>query len=235
MSVIKTVWLTAILFFSTITVAHSSELSGSAPHDKIAKTTEQLLVLIKEAKTYFDDEPERFYGELRTIINPLIDFKSFTRSVMGDYGTKAYYQSLDKKQRAAYKEDYSRFVTRFQDGLINTYGKGLLAFNGQKIHVEPPTQADLDNVKARKSVDVLQKIYGSDKTFTITYKMRPNKSGDWLLRNVSIESINVGQLYRNQFSAAMSKESGDFSAVIDNWVVAAKDLDESAKDEDQKR
>lgn len=234
MSVIRVVLLTGLLFVSSVLSVQSSELSVSAPHAKIEKTTEHLLVLIKDAKTYFEDEPERFYGELRTIINPLIDFKSFTRSVMGDYGTKAYYQSLDKSQRTEYKENYRRFVTRFQDGLINTYGKGLLAFNGQEIKVEVATAVDLENVKAGKPVDVIQKIYGADKTFTITYKMRPNKKGEWLLRNVSIESINVGQLYRNQFSAAMSKQAGDFSAVIDGWVVAAKDLDEEVEAEEQK-
>ena len=56
--------------------------------------------------------------------------------------------------------------------------------------------------------------------------MRPNKNGVWLLRNVSIESINVGQLYRNQFASAMNKNQGNFAAVIDGWVVEAKDLEE---------
>ena len=213
----------------------SAELDKRTPHERIELATTDLLTLIADAKGYFDNDPERFYRELSDILNPLVDFKSFTRSVMGDYGTRAYYQSLNKSQREQYKKDYHRFVMRFQEGLINTYGKGLLAFNGQKIVVEPATEEGLANVAAGNSVDVIQHIQGSEKNFTATYKMSPNKKGVWLLRNVSIGSINVGQLYRNQFAAAMDKNKGDFSAVIDAWVVEAKDLEEETEQESVKQ
>ena len=224
------------IVFSLMLVCCAQHLSAvvsdtSGPHERIASTTQQLLLLIEQADGYFDEDPDRYYRELNTIVDPLVDFKSFTRSVMGDYGTKAYYKSLNKEQRAQYKKDYHRFVGRFQEGLINTYGKGLLAFNGQKIVVEPADDEALKKIAARQSVDVLQKIEGAEKTYTVTYKMRPNKKGVWLLRNVSIESINVGQLYRNQFASAMNKHKGNFSAVIDTWVVDAKDIE---KERDKK-
>ena len=111
----------------------AAELDKRSPHERVEAATQDLLALISDAKGYFDEDPEKFYRELTDILNPLVDFKSFTRSVMGDYGTKAYYKSLDKSQRGQYKKDYHRFVVRFQEGLINTYGKGLLAFNGQKL------------------------------------------------------------------------------------------------------
>ncbi|NRB39838.1 MAG: ABC transporter substrate-binding protein [Pseudomonadales bacterium] len=221
----------AVLFLSLLMAQQlvAAQLNTLSPHQRIDETTTQLLTLISDAKGYFEQDPQRFYGELSTIIDPLVDFKSFTRSVMGDYGTKAYYKSLSKAQRSQYKKDYGRFVNRFQEGLINTYGKGLLAFSGQKIVVEPADEKALSGIAAAKSVEVIQKIYGTEKNFTITYKMRPNKQGVWLIRNVSIESINVGQLYRNQFASAMDKNKGNFASVIDNWVVEAKDLDEESE------
>ena len=99
-----------------------------------------------------------------------------------------------------------------------------------KITVMPADEVSLKNIAAGNSVDVDQEVEGSDKTFTITYKMRPNKKGEWMLRNVSIESINVGRLYRNQFEAAMKKHQGNFSVVIDEWVVEAKDLDKEREE-----
>lgn len=221
------------LMFCLLIVAFTQQLHAvaadtRAPHQRVESTTQELIKLIEDASDYFDKDPARYYRELKAIVDPLVDFKSFTRSVMGDYGTKAYYQSLDKSQRSQYKKDYQRFVGRFQEGLINTYGKGLLAFNGQDMVVEPADEESLKRIAAGQSVDVIQKIEGSDKTYTVTYKMRPNKKGVWLLRNVSIETINVGQLYRNQFASAMDKQQGDFSAVIDAWIVEAKDLDKKS-------
>jgi phospholipid transport system substrate-binding protein len=58
--------------------------------------------------------------------------------------------------------------------------------------------------------------------------MRPNKAGDWLVRNVTIDSVNVGQLYQNQFLAAMKKQNNNFSKVIDNWVIEQADLKRDA-------
>ncbi len=233
MQYIKHVALTLFVFMGLSLTSFSAMAEPEGPHQRIEKTTASLLALIEEAKTYFDKDPDRFYRELTTIIDPLVDFKSFTRSVMGDYGTRAYYSSLNKEQKTQYKKDYQRFIGRFKAGLVNTYGKGLLAFGGQKIQVVAPDAEAQKAIAAKKSVTVKQEIQGSEKTYTLEYKMRPSKQGEWLLRNVSIEGINIGQLYRNQFMSAMDANKGDFAAVIDNWVVDAKDL-KAESDESEK-
>lgn len=193
------------------------------PHQTIDEATVELLQLITDAKTYFSDDPERYYREIDTLVTPLIEFSSFARSVMGPYGSKEYYRSLKtKEERAAFKANYKRFVKTFREGLINTYAKGLLAFSGEKIAVLPATDAQKALIAAGKSVKVKQQIHGQEKVYTITYKMRPNKKGEWKMRNVVIDSINVGQLYRNQFTSSMNKYDNDFARVIDNWVVDAQ-------------
>ena len=195
------------------------------PHDVIEAAADDLLVIVKDGKVYFDDDPDRFYAAINSWAGPLIDFPSFTRSVMGPYGTKKYYKSLsDKAARDAYKADYKRFVETFRRGLINTYAKGLLAFNGQKIEIIPPTEEEQKLIAEGKSVEVRQKIHGADKIYVLKYKMKPNKKGEWLLRNLVIEKVNVGQLYQNQFLAAMKKHNNDFAKVVDTWVVEAKNL-----------
>ena len=49
------------------------------------------------------------------------------------------------------------------------------------------------------------------------YQMGRNKAGEWKLRNVIIETVNLGEIYRNQFQAAARKHNGDLNVVIDNW------------------
>ena len=50
------------------------------------------------------------------------------------------------------------------------------------------------------------------------YQMGKGKSGEWKLRNVIIESVNLGEIYRNQFESAARKRDGDLDAVIDSWT-----------------
>ena len=196
------------------------------PYQVIVAATEELSALVKSAQLYYEEEPERYFQAIAQWADPLIDFPSFTRSVMGDYGTRAYYQSLTDEQKAQFKTDYRDFVTTFKNGLISTYAKGLLAFHGQKIDVLPLTEEQQANAKANKPVDVKQTIQGKQKLYTVTYKMSPNKEGKWLLRNVQIDSVNVGQLYRQQFVASMQRHEQDFSKVIANWVIDAKGMDD---------
>jgi phospholipid transport system substrate-binding protein len=48
--------------------------------------------------------------------------------------------------------------------------------------------------------------------------MGRNKAGDWKLRNIIIESVNLGEIYRSQFEASARKYEGDLDSVIDNWT-----------------
>jgi len=199
--------------------------AADAPHQRIEQTTQQLIVKIVEAKGYFEKDPERFYAEVDTILSPLVDFKSFARAVMGPFGTRDYYKSLNAEQRSQFKSDYARFVETFKSGLISTYAKGLLVFDGQKITVIPATAEEQALIAEKKAVSVLQTIAASSETYEISYKMAPNKAGEWKLKNVVIESINVGQLYRNQFVSAMKKYDNNFAKLIDNWIAETEDTD----------
>lgn len=217
--------LSFLLLLSTLGFAKPLD-----PHARIAAVTDRVVVVIQEGKGYFDQDPQRFYAEVEKILDPLVDFPSFTRSVMGPYGTRGYYQSLKTPaEKEAYRKDYDRFVKSFKAALITTYAKGLLAFNGQKIEIVPPTPDDKHKVARGDYVDVIQTIQGDENKYQVVYKMRPDSKGQWLVRNVTIETINVGLLYRNQFVESMAKYKNDFGKVIDNWSVDAKAAEEKGK------
>lgn len=211
----------AILFFL---VCMQTVYAGVTPHGKIDQVTVELIAAIEEGKQYYDDEPSRFYQKIDTLIDPLFDFPSFTRAVMGPFGQRSYYSSLNAEQKQQFKEDYKRFVSVFKNSLIQTYAKGLLAFSGEKIEVLPPSKDDQNNIAAGEAVAVKQEIAGEDKTLVISYKMKADKRGEWMVRNVTIDSVNVGQLYQNQFVAAMKKHHNNFSVVIDNWMIEIKEI-----------
>lgn len=185
------------------------------PYRMVEQTTQQVLAIIAEGKGYYDADPERFHQRVDAVMSEVVDFDGFARGVMGIH---ANLQRLPgDAARAQRTEQIARFATTFRRGLIETYAKGLLKFNGQRIETLPPRRGD---DLSGKSVAVLQHIYGNgDKPYVVQYTMRRNPAGLWKVSNVIIEGINLGQTYRNQFAAAADQNRGDLDKVIAGWKV----------------
>ena len=65
---------------------------------------------------------------------------------------------------------------------------------------------------------VTQRVFGDDgKIYTVKYQMGQYRDGRWKLRNLIIENINLGEIYRGQFEAAALEAGGDLDTVIANW------------------
>ncbi len=195
--------------------ASLSAVVSAAPVDPrvtIRQATDALLAAIKEGKTYFAQDPERYYREVERVLDPTIDFDTFSRGVMA-----VFYKKATPDQRA-------RFQTTFKSGLIHTYGKALLDFGDEKIDVlpadKPSTEPDRDSVK----MEVHSK---EGKVYPVIYSMRLGADGSWRMYNIIINGINIGLTYRNQFASAMKlpANNGSLDAVIDGWAQTIAKVD----------
>ncbi|MDB6061808.1 MAG: toluene tolerance protein [Verrucomicrobiaceae bacterium] len=188
------------------------------PYKIVQNTTERVLAIVKEGKGYYDKEPDRFNKQVAVVMDEVVDFDGFARGVMGTYASAQRYQALTTEpEKAAFRERIERFSGTFKQGLVQTYAKGLLKFNGEKIETLPPRKGD---DLSTGTVAVMQNIYGaSDKPYVVQYSMRRNKAGEWKLQNVIIEGINLGQTYRSQFASAADQNHGDLEKVIATWKV----------------
>ncbi len=188
------------------------------PHQIVQGTTEQVIAIIRDGKSYYDKDPARFNRQVEAVLDKVVDFDSFARGVMGPYAGAQRYQALTSEQeKSDFRARTQRFSDSFKHGLVETYAKGLLKFDGQKIETLPPHKGD---DVASGSVAVVQNIYGAaDKPYVVQYSMRKNRDGVWKLQNVIIEGINLGQTYRSQFAAAADHYHGDLDQVIANWHV----------------
>jgi phospholipid transport system substrate-binding protein len=220
--------LCGLMLTFSVQAAQAAINKSPTPHQLIANTTDELIAVINDAKGYFDNDPERFYKEVERIIDPLINFKSFARSVMGKYVSKRRYDALKSDaERKQFVQRINRFSKTFKEGLVKTYGKGLLTFDGQKIEVLPPNERDMEDIKQGRSVDVTQLIHGTaDQPYVVVFKMRKDRDDQWKLRNVTIEAINIGKVYRSQFEAAMEKYNDDMDKVIDTWTVTPQEFEQ---------
>ena len=86
--------------------------------------------------------------------------------------------------------------------------------------------------QSARIASVTQLVYGeADRVYTIRYQMGQYKDGSWRLRNLIIETINLGEIYRNQFSALAQEADDDLDVVISQWnATIAEQAEELARD-----
>ena len=214
LSTVRLVMLAALWLFGAM--AHAKAEASLTAHDVVRETTRQVMSVVEEAQAYAEQDPERYYSAVQAILDPVIDFRGFARGVMGPYATSERYRSLDEAGRAELRSQLDRFTEVMRVGLVRTYSKGLLAFGGSRIEVSSPAPDEAEQSR----VAVEQLIFSEQaEPYRVIYQMGRDKGGEWQLRNVIIESVNLGEIYRSQFEAAARKEEGNLNAVIDNWAV----------------
>lgn len=200
---------------------HADEAQRSA-YDVIESTTAEVMAVVEAAPGYIDEDPDRYYRELQVVLDELVDYAGFSRAVMGPYASKQRYDTLKPEGKVKLRQQVKAFTAVMRVGLVRTYGKGLIAFGGSGAEVQRP-DAEID---PGRSVAITQLIYGdSPEPYVIQYQMRRGKSGDWKLRNLIVETINLGVIYRNQFLAAAKDYEGDLDRVIANWSAPAETPD----------
>ncbi len=222
MSGFTRVGLFAGLWFMTAQLFAQDQLaaapSGLTAHDIVRDASEQVMQVVAEARDYADEDPERYYEAVHEVLDPVIDFRGFARSVMGPYASRDRYQSLDEAGREELRAQLEEFTEVMRHSLVRTYGKGLLAFSGSRMEVTKPSPDEA----SQSRVSVRQLIYSDEaQPYVMMYQMGRNKAGEWKLRNVIIETVNLGEIYKNQFQAAARNHDGDLNAVIDSWASIA--------------
>lgn len=214
------------LIFFMFSGNNSADANEQTPYDIVLATTDKIVVEIEQSRAGYQQHPEEFHQRIDHILSGITDFYSFSRSVMGVYASKSAMAQLSGEQQVRLEQNIQRFSQRFKQGLIETYAKGLMKFSGEKIEVLKPRES-----KLRPSKLITQRIYG-DRTdpYKLQYKFRKNKSGEWKLRNLTIETVNLGKVFREQFASEVRRLDGDIDAVIDNWAVntVQSELDNSS-------
>ena len=192
--------------------AEQASVSQRGPAEVISDVTAQVMTVVAEANAYFDEDPDRYYREIDDALAELVDWRGFATAVMGEYYSRG--RSIDQAGRANLKRQRDDFATTLREGLIRSYAKGLLAFGGARMEVQG-VQASPQSARV---ASVTQLVYGeAGRVYTIRYQMGQYKDGAWRLRNLIIETINLGEIYRNQFSALARDADDDLDSVIAQW------------------
>lgn len=185
-------------------ITSTSVQAAPEPAPVFVKRISDTLVdrLVKERASY-QKNPAVLNTIVKENVEPHVDFEGFARGVMGQY-----YRQATPAQRTT-------FTQTFRQSLIRTYAKGLAAYNNESYTIRPFTPGR-DPSKAVVSMD----FKTSNGTIPVTYQLI--QSGDsWKVRNVSLNGIDIGLTFRNQFSSTVQSNKGNLDSAIKNFTPSA--------------
>ena len=179
----------------------SHAVAATSAHDLVQDTTNRMLADLAANKEKYKKDPQDFYAALNTIVGPVVDAEGISKSIM----TVKYSRKATPAQMKTFEENFKR-------GLFQFYGNALLEYNNQGITVEPAKDESGD----RTSVGMTVKG-SSGSIYPVSYTLE-KINGEWKLRNVIINGINIGKLFRDQFADAMQRNGNDLDKTINSWA-----------------
>ena len=194
----------------------ANAVAAPSAHDIIQDTTTRLLADLAANKEKYKQDPSAFYDALNGIVGPVVDADGISKSIM-----------TVKYSRKASPAQMTRFQENFKRSLMQFYGNALLEYNNQGITVSPAK----DESGTRTSVD-MQVKGNNGAIYPVSYTLE-KINDEWKVRNVIINGINIGKLFRDQFADAMQRNGNDLDKTINGWageVAKAKEVTEEAKE-----
>ena len=185
-------------------VASTSVHAAVEPAPVFVKRISDTLVdrLVKERANY-QKNPAVLNTIVKENVEPYVDFEGFARGVMGQY-----FRQATPAQRTS-------FTQTFRQSLIRTYAKGLAAYNNESYSIRPFTPSR-DPSKAVVNMD----FKTSNGTIPVTYQLIQS-GNSWKVRNVSLNGIDIGLTFRNQFSSTVQSNKGNLDSAIKNFTPSA--------------
>ena len=137
---------------------------------------------------------------MEVILGPVVDFDSIAKGVMARFYRQASTQQVED------------FHLAFKYSLLNTYSRAVVAFkiNNFEIQSNPYNSPKLGRQK------IWVKVYSSGAAYDINYAMKKGQQG-WKVTNVTLDGINLGLAFRQQFANAMVQNKGNMDDVIALW------------------
>jgi|TARA_B110000444_G_C18719158_1_gene537584 phospholipid transport system substrate-binding protein len=188
--------LLALVALPVFTTAQSN------PDNFLDDRAQEMVNVIVTNQSLYASNPVKFKAKINTIFEPMVDFRRVGASVMG----KKYYRAATKDQRL-------RFISVFKTSLLDTYSSTLAQWGDQTIKTNFSKK-----IVFNKTEDVNQSLVTSNNIYPITYKVRNDGKGNWLIINIIVNGVNLGLTFRNQFQTLALEHNEDIDEIINNWI-----------------
>ena len=192
--------LKSLAFFLGILCFQINVVSASNPQQFIDSQAQEMVSIIRNNQEIYAKDPELFKDKINEVFEPMVDFRRVGASVMG----KKYYLAASASQRL-------QFIQSFKTSLLDTYSSTLAQWGDQKIITIFPEVSEF-----KRTEDVQQNLITSSNIYPITYKVRKDKNGNWLIINIIVNGVNLGLTFRNQFQALAKEHNENIDEIIEH-------------------
>ena len=196
------VTMKSILILLGLIVLPILAIAQSNPENFIDDRAQEMVNVIRSNQSLYNSNPEQFKAKINFIFEPMVDFRRVGASVMG----KKYYKASTKDQRL-------RFISAFKASLLDTYSSTLAQWGDQTIETHFSQK-----IVFVKTEDVNQSLVSSNSIYPITYKVRNDGKGNWLIINIIVNGVNLGLTFRNQFQALALEHNENIDDIINHWT-----------------
>ena len=202
-----------IYFFilSVLLIGNSSQLFAinigsdnfrQNPFDSVEEMTNQLLIIIDSHRSNYPENEEDYFLSLNNLLGDFVEFNFVAKRVMG-----SSYGKVDPELRKS-------FLDVFKRGLIESYGRGLMAYSNEEIVI-----LNRQNLPDTGRVIVKQEIQDGNSSYPLQYMVvRKRSDKTWTIVNVSLNGIDLTKTFASQFRNSITRHSGNLSKVIDSWL-----------------
>ena len=164
--------------------------------------TNQLLIIIDAHRSNYPENEEDYFLSLNNLLGDFVEFNFVAKRVMG-----SSYGKVDPELRKS-------FLDVFKRGLIESYGRGLMAYSNEEIVI-----LNRQNLPDTGRVIVKQEIQDGNSSYPLQYMMvRKRSDKTWTIVNVSLNGIDLTKTFASQFRNSITRHSGNLSKVIDSWL-----------------
>ena len=193
-----------------LSINHAIAYSGADPEEVIRESSERVLDTVRQYTEISDDSvTSSMAEELLEALEPVVDFDSIALGVMGEHAQEASDSQVE------------RFASIFKSSLSKLYIKSFESLDVQSIEVMPLPDDFEPETTSRVSVE-MRADTGGGESFDLRYSMRKNEAGDWVVRNIIVDDVNLGLTYMNQFDGAV-KRHGSIEKAIESWPEEMED------------
>jgi len=191
------------------------EIARADPEVMLNQATSELLAISKAARDYVSEDRERYYVQVSAVLDQVMDIQYFARGVMATYASARVYKSLQTDaERSAFRGRVARFAVALERVWMVKYADALLKADGESFELaRVDTGEDSDRASVKQTI-----TDRNNQKYLVQYSLHKVKDGGWMIANVIVEGVNLGETYRSQFAEAVEKNGGDVDYVVDHWV-----------------
>ncbi|WP_246434540.1 MlaC/ttg2D family ABC transporter substrate-binding protein [Teredinibacter haidensis] len=196
--------LASLFFLLALVQGVQADESSAEPGAVVESLTNQLLDIARTQQDKLKADPEGFYSNIETVLEPMVGFSFIAKNVMGD---TYWEQATDAQQE--------QFLVVFRRSLVETYAKGM----SQNMDFGIELLKEESKITKTKA-SIVQKVTSPDSVNYIVYSLGLGKSGQWKVLNLVLDGVNLGKTFRSQFAQSVKESGGNLDAAIASWAKA---------------